>query len=669
MTLYYRPEIDGLRAVAVVAVILFHAGFETFSGGYVGVDVFFVISGYLIAGIIVADLKAGRFSILHFYERRARRILPALFLVMLACVPFAWLWLLPNDLLDFSQSLAAVSVFASNLLFFQESGYFGTTNDVKPLIHTWSLAVEEQYYVFFPVLLALFWRRTRVIAALLIVIFAGSLAISIYASYKYPEFGFYFIITRAWELLAGSFLAIYSQRLEGIRSNRVACTILGPLGVACIILAVLLFDDETPFPGFYAALPVGGTMLIILFSNPGTLVGKVLGSRAFVGIGLISYSLYLWHQPLFAFLRQKSVDSPDMVALFTAVAAAFALAWGSYRFVERPFRDRNRFSRWQIFAMAAVGSALFLALGVIGHVNRGFPDRVDPRIMVLSMMGSYQLEQQQTACWDRVKQRNIAEAGCPIGATDQKPSFALIGDSHAAAMSVAIDQVARENGLSGRAYTFVSCTPLTGARIPDSLEFSSDCNWLRGQIFDTLLPGETLPDTLIVSARWPWYVLGWPSDNGEGGREKGPGWKWLPDDTASDYTAAMTAVYQNSIRAMLDSGRKVILVYPVPEMSWQVPKRLVKAHVANGELAPDDGSISHASFLERSTPAIAALDGIGEHENLVRIRPDRMFCDSLLPGRCVAHIARDPVYLDDDHLSDFGSAIVAKEIFSHIRSK
>ena len=204
----YRREIDGLRAIAVLPVILFHAGFETFSGGFVGVDVFFVISGYLITTIIIAELEQGKFSIINFYERRARRILPALFLVMLVCIPLAWFWLLPRDMQDFSQSLVAVTVFASNILFWRESGYFDTAAELKPLLHTWSLAVEEQYYVIFPLFLMSFWRLgKRWIMILLVAVFVVSLALAQWASLAKPSAAFFLLPARGWELLVGAFAA------------------------------------------------------------------------------------------------------------------------------------------------------------------------------------------------------------------------------------------------------------------------------------------------------------------------------------------------------------------------------------------------------------------------------------------------------------------------------
>jgi peptidoglycan/LPS O-acetylase OafA/YrhL len=219
----YRREIDGLRALAVLPVILFHAGFTTFSGGFVGVDVFFVISGYLITTIILTELEQGTFSIVNFYERRARRILPALFVMMLACLPFAWFWLLPEDMKDFSQSLLAVSVFASNILFWRESGYFDSAAELKPLLHTWSLAVEEQYYMLFPLFLMATWRfGRRWILGSLIAVALASLALAQWGSLVKPAATFYLLPTRVWELLIGAFAAFYLSHKKQVSGQSVS---------------------------------------------------------------------------------------------------------------------------------------------------------------------------------------------------------------------------------------------------------------------------------------------------------------------------------------------------------------------------------------------------------------------------------------------------------------
>lgn len=369
----YRSEIDGLRALAVVPVILFHAGFKAFNGGFVGVDVFFVISGYLITTILLNDLELGNFSIVHFYERRARRILPALFLVMFACLPFAWFWLLPQDLKSFSQSLVAVSIFASNILFWQTSGYFDTANELKPLIHTWSLSVEEQYYVLFPLFLFFSWklgkRFTVVILALVAII---SLALAQWYVNKNPAFTFYMLPTRAWELLIGAFVAFYYSE-HNIKKHRYWVSELGSMiGFTLIVYATFGYSERTPFPSLYTFAPTIGAALIIVFATNKTLIGKLLSTKPFLWIGLISYSAYLWHQPLFAFARQRSVEEPAQQLLALLAAVTLPLAYLTWRFVERPFRNKRTFSRKQVFALGLMSSLFFIGVGLIGYKTNGF---------------------------------------------------------------------------------------------------------------------------------------------------------------------------------------------------------------------------------------------------------------------------------------------------------
>lgn len=360
----YRREIDGLRAVAVVPVILFHAEFALFEGGYVGVDVFFVISGYLITMILIEDLETRQFSLTRFYERRARRILPALFFMMICCIPFAWVLMLPSQFKDFSQALVAVSLFVSNILFWQKTDYFAPEIDENPLMHTWSLAVEEQFYIFFPLLLWLLWRYDRKYVVLVIVsLCLISLAVAEWGWRNAPTANFFLIVTRAWELGAGA-LCAFILHGRTMKPNK----ILSALGLGLIVLSVFTYDDLTPFPSLYALAPVGGTALIILFAGAMTPVGRLLSTPAFVGIGLISYSAYLWHQPLFAFARMHGAGLAADWLLMTLAVVSLGLGWLSWRYIERPFRKREGVlvNRSAAFAVSATGFAAFISFGLYG---------------------------------------------------------------------------------------------------------------------------------------------------------------------------------------------------------------------------------------------------------------------------------------------------------------
>jgi len=331
----YRPEIDGLRALAVLSVIFFHAGFQSFSGGFVGVDIFFVISGYLITSIILSEKQNDTFTLIGFYERRMRRILPALFLVMFVCLPLAWLCLRPNEMKEFCDSLIAVSVFASNYLFWTQSGYFATANELKPLLHTWSLAVEEQYYLLFPLFLLFTWSLgKRLVISILVITALTSLSVSHWGAFNKPGVTFYFLPTRGWELLIGVLASFYLFDNKKIEINKFLNEVFSFIGLALIIFSVFNFDLSTPFPSLYALIPTLGTVLIILFASQQTYICKLLSNKLMVGIGLISYSAYLWHQPLFAYARQVNYGELDNASLLTLTVLVMVLSYFSWRYIE-----------------------------------------------------------------------------------------------------------------------------------------------------------------------------------------------------------------------------------------------------------------------------------------------------------------------------------------------
>lgn len=345
-------------------VILFHAGLDVFSGGFVGVDVFFVISGYLITTIILTRIEGPGFSLLDFYARRARRILPALALVVAVTTPFAWAWMLPTEFKDYAQSIAAVSLFSSNFLFWIESGYFAAAAENKPLLHTWSLAVEEQYYIFFPLLLMAFWRRhSQVTTVLLVAIFLASLVTSEVLWRVAPDANFYLLPSRAWELMVGSLCAVFTLR-RGQQANNP----LSALGLGLIVVAIFVFDGTTPFPSLWALVPVLGTGLVLIYGTKGTYVAWILSRPVPVGIGLISYSAYLWHQPLLALARLRDPLEPAPVLMIGLGLLSLPLAYMSWRFVEQPAR-RAPAQAWKVVLGTAAGSATLFGLAAMLSVS------------------------------------------------------------------------------------------------------------------------------------------------------------------------------------------------------------------------------------------------------------------------------------------------------------
>jgi peptidoglycan/LPS O-acetylase OafA/YrhL len=426
----YRREIDGLRALAVIPVILFHAGFQAFSGGFSGVDVFFVISGYLITSIILAEKQAGTFTLVGFYERRARRILPALFVVLLACLPFAWYLMLPSAMKEFSESLIAVSTFLSNIFFWNQSGYFDGETELKPLLHTWSLAVEEQYYLFFPIFLLLTYRLGKRSIVILLSAFAViSLSVAEWGLSHHPSATFFLLPTRGWEILVGACAAFFlftrdsDSKMEKPASQPVSQS-ASLIGLLLIAYAVCAFDKQTPFPGLYTLIPTIGAALIILFATQQTLVGKLLGSKLFVGIGLISYSAYLWHQPLFAFARHRSIDEPSKVLFAVLAAVAIVLAYFSWKYVETPIRNRQRINRTQVFLYGALCTVVFMAFGALGSLTNGFSYRY-------TQNDRYLAELQFNQAGKYVEKRFTELIMKDFDLSDNRKKVLIVGDSHA----------------------------------------------------------------------------------------------------------------------------------------------------------------------------------------------------------------------------------------------
>ncbi len=370
--LIYRPEIDGLRALAVIPVVLCHAGLEAFSGGYVGVDVFFVISGFLITGILLEELGSESFSFMRFYERRVRRLLPALLAVVIASIPFAWFWMLPESMENFGQSIVATLLFSNNVLLFLTSGYWDLAAEFKPLLHTWSLGVEEQYYLTFPVILAFalkFGKNKAFVTVLFLAVL--SFILGELSWRNDPKSSFWHFHTRAWELLLGSLAAFVVNRSPP-RGN----SYLSSVGLALIGFSVLTYDSSTPFPSYFALAPCLGTVLVLFYADSTTRIARLLSVRALVGIGLMSYSVYLWHQPIFAFSKVYAKTEPLVSTNVLLVVLTLPLSFLSWRFIEQPFRKSDMVSTRSLRMWLLIPVTLLILFGVSTHFTHGFVDRV-----------------------------------------------------------------------------------------------------------------------------------------------------------------------------------------------------------------------------------------------------------------------------------------------------
>jgi len=658
----YRAEIDGLRALAVLPVMLFHAGFELFSGGFVGVDIFFVISGYLITTILIEDIEKNRFSLVAFYERRARRILPALFFVMFLCIPFAWVWMHPTQMQGFSQSIVGVNLFLSNVLFWLDSGYFAAAAEEKPLLHTWSLAVEEQYYLIFPVFIFLAFRYGKNATFWSIVVLAViSLALSEWGWRNRPSANFYLAPTRAWELLAGSIVAFIITK-HGVKSNN----LLSLSGLALVLSAIFFYDETTPFPSIYALIPVIGVVLVILFAGTKTLAAKLFSTRAFVGVGLISYSAYLWHQPLLAFARIRSLDQPSLILMSSLVVVSILVGWFSWKFVETPFRDKEKFGKKKIWSLATFSSVVLITFGLVGHETSGYESRYSDKL---------------SSIFENAKKRNpysqichlpgggsLAHPikGCTDFFVDNAASVMMIGDSHLESIGNQIQRQLKDLGIGSYNVSSGSCVSLKGLYLVGASS-GNDCHKYNQAMLE--YAREIGVETVILISRFTLYAQGSRYDNGEGGVESGlPSFVDLverrPFKSDWDDLERRQRVldrYNDELKGLLQDF-KVVVFEPIPEVGWDTVSRFAKLVV----LGEADIKITHSleSYLTRSSNFLSILDQLPQ-ENLLRFSVADVLCDKT-DGRCAASDDKGLYYRDDNHLSLYGANVVADKFVPNL---
>lgn len=578
--LAYRADIDGLRAVAVLAVVLHHLSAPLMPGGYVGVDVFFVISGYLITAIISREIQEGTFTFARFYGRRARRIFPALFAVMTVTLVAGYFLLLPSDYSGTLRGALGTLFFASNLVFWRDMsrGYFAATDaGLNPLLHTWSLAVEEQFYVFFPILLLLCYRYfLRHSLLILVACTAVSLAGAAWLVQDKSVAVFFLSPFRAWELLAGSLLALNTVPVIRSRASR---EIVAGGGLLAIVAACYMYDGTTTFPGLAALAPVLGAAAIMHAGSSGpSMAGLLLEWRPMVYIGLISYSLYLWHWPLIVLVRYAmSMESitPYIPVLF---AASMALGSLSYHFIEQPFRRGTRVTRKLFFSSSAAITSVLAVVSVFGLLRGGFEARFTPTVVKLDKERFPQIP------FADCDEKPINSA-CIFGPAEGKPEMLLWGDSHLLAWAPALNEILTSYKTRAVVAITSSCPPMLGV---DNTR-KPICQTKNLAVKNYLLANPDIK-TVVLSAHWSGYFR-------EGGpltaqRDKNP--------PAQGIEAASNALTE-TIQWLRDEGRRVILVGPVPEYDKSVPMALALEKSTNRKIL--HSSISeqrkkHASFFE-----------------------------------------------------------------------
>ncbi len=560
----YRRDIDGLRALAVMPVVLYHAGFPGFSGGFVGVDVFFVISGFLITSIIAGELEAGGFSLSHFFQRRIRRIFPALFVMLLATALAGLFFMAPRDVAMLGKGIAATSLFASNILFWREQGYFEAGSADNPLLHTWSLGVEEQFYLLFPLFLMLAFRLGRHMKAAVLAVLGISFVLSLVAVRTHPSAAFFLLPPRGWELMLGAALALGAIPAP---QNRVVREILGGLGFGLIVFAVFWLDKSMPFPGLYAVLPCAGAACLIL--SRGTFAAGILSLRPVVMTGLVSYSLYLWHWPLAVFMQY---GRPAPLSFFEGtllVVLSGVMACLSWRYVERPFRTGTYYKvpPHVLFRNAGLVSLAALAMGA------GLWMAASSRTVVTWAYGAGFYDLQQQAVHTGIKGDCLGDprTACVIGDEKAPVTIALVGDSFADAISMALDESLRQGRLAARPYIMHSCPVIAGTirNEPKRMgpAFAARCrNFVQGTL-DAVLDDPAI-DTVILANAHQWYMTA------TGAKDHAP--ILIGDDAA----ATLDKNIVDTVMLLMAHGKQVIFVGAAPAaMPEYGAQRLVQAYM------------------------------------------------------------------------------------------
>ncbi|MBB3222335.1 acyltransferase family protein [Pseudoduganella umbonata] len=647
-SLAYRAEVDGLRALAVVPVVLFHAGIAGFAGGFVGVDVFFVISGYLITAILAKEIAAGQFSTLRFYERRIRRLFPALIVMFAVCWAVAMFLLMPQDFRSFGRSMVASGLFSSNILFWAEGGYFDTSAELKPLLHTWSLSVEEQFYIVFPALLLVLLTKVRQWKAVLTVLLLASFAACVYYTPTDPDTAFYLPMFRVWELLAGSFVALsigfFKIRNDALRSAAAM------LGVALVLWATFTFDASTSFPGVNALFPCIGAALIIAYSQQ-TVVATVLGSKPLVWIGKLSYSLYLWHWPIIVFAKYYLMRELEISEQYFVVALSLAAAYLSMRFVEIPFRDRKFAADTRsLFKMAAVPMVCFFMAGLGTYFANGFPERFADPVQAMAM-GARDTNPQRRDCDGRDVEDIAAGNVCLVGAPGDKPTFAVLGDSFGDAMMPGIAAAASSAGRQGMVLTSSGCYPLEGV-VDLNKHGDVSCREFVSASLALIQKTPSITDVILVG-RWTTAALGVRF-----GVSAKTGWYINDTQSVESSYAENKRVFDRALTrtvTMLD-GKRVHIVSYVPEQRIDPPRTLALCAYLSRDCPT---GVSFAEFEQRHAFIRETINRITLEKNARVIDVGSKLCTD---KECAMVANGTMLYSDDNHLSSTG-ALYIRDLF------
>lgn len=667
---HYRSDIDGLRAVAVLSVVGFHAFPSLVRGGFVGVDIFFVISGFLISGIIFTAMEARSFGFVQFYARRIRRIFPALSLILLCALVFGWLLLLPDEFKQLGKHIAASGAFANNFLLWMETGYFDTAATQKPLLHLWSLCIEEQYYLTYPLLVWWIWRKSFALATL-VTLFVMSLLLNAILIGGHPTTTFFSLPTRAWQLLAGGLIAYANLRMRPtdlrqtpfrsiVRVDWISalpvrlCDIIGAFGFFFILCALSFINSTTPYPGIWAMLPTSGACCIIAAGNGSFINCRILSHPWLVFIGLISYPLYLWHWILQSFAHIMTSDSATTYLRIGLVLLSFALACITYRAVELPLRTGANAIPKTIGLVIALATIALAGVGI--YRGNGSPSRYETDYLarLQDVTDSGPGPSDKTNCPASLSSVSLASAYCRAS-SNEAPTAVIWGDSHAAHF---YDGVAKlDNNRPWLLLGHFSCPPTSEIEVSAD---APDCTSVNNTMLSFINTNTSIKTVTLV-----FYGNYIAQDNYAAdhvARQSGPAQIGIKVPGMPTLNKAQSFAFglRAAVASLRSSGKRVIIVVDVPELPFSPRHCLERPFVSSNACY-----VSKADVDRRQHEFRDVIDSIPKQYSDVTIFDP---LDLICSGESCGPIKDDiSLYVDSHHLSQRGSEIVARKFLDIAR--
>ncbi|NVJ48097.1 MAG: acyltransferase [Cytophagia bacterium] len=651
----YRPEIDGLRAIAVILVVFFHAGFKGFEGGFVGVDIFFVISGYLITGIILEKSTKERFNFLDFYQRRMQRLMPAILLVMLVSVPFAIFCLNPIYLKDFGQSLIGSSTFTSNILFFLESGYFDYTAELKPLLHTWSLAVEVHFYLLFPLIFLKTWNiGVRSNIATLSFLFFISLGLHFWGMEHYPYATFYFLPTRLWEFLLGAFASVYLGSNLSVSRPKVN-QFLSLLGFALIFYSIVTFKTNLQLSNSYPIAPTLGAALIISFAKPGVLIHKILRFSPLVALGLISYSLYLFHYPVITFARYLVIGKISTGLMLLLCLLSIVLAIASWRWIEQPFRYNRSISKARFNQITIIGLFTLMVVGFTMHHKNRFADSY-----WINFMSEVKERPTSNKWYCLVDGQYNETQPCIRGEETEIPEYALIGDSHAFSISHELSSIFEKRKVSFVQYTKESCPAIFN--IHRSVN-NSCAEYIQNVVKDITDKGIK---NVILASYWSYYsntnqiVGAYKSHVRFGGEMFSAGDTKLSEKESFRENSVIMG-YQEFIEYLIGQNINVYTFLPIPSQNVPILDEAMRLSTSSGIVFPQPSDYeTHLALNKKVLELFETLSKANKMTLLGNLDVLCPYSEQYSKRACINNYNGEFLYLDNNHLTEEGAKLFLK---------